>query len=354
MRKYILSWMVCYGLLCGSGFAQTKILSSASKLAKAGGTMEAGAIINGNGGAYSNGAYMSTGTGIFVRVESDEMGIGTNGPSAILDVVAWDSTDLLNISSGTTERVTVLANGNVGIGTNAPARELHLYGGSGAGGLLIETDTSVGSDPSIEFLVTGVKNYVLGIDNSNNDQFKISRGGAIGANEAFVIDSLGRIGLGGEIAPERELHITKVATSTGTGAVIRLERNDAGVEADEVYAGIEFYGNDSSGNASGVRADILAISEGTQGEAALAFSTAANNGPKAERMRIDSSGNTGFGTNTPSAKLDVNGNAIIRGTNFFFYVSSTNWAGTWADYTAVYHGVNSNGTIRTLTNAWGW
>ena len=41
-------------------------------------------------------------------------------------------------------------------------------------------------------------------------------------------------------------------------------------------------------------------------------------------------------------------------TNFFFYVSATNWAGTWADYTAVYHGINSNGTIRTVTNAWGW
>ena len=47
-------------------------------------------------------------------------------------------------------------------------------------------------------------------------------------------------------------------------------------------------------------------------------------------------------------------NSVVSLTNYFFFVSSTNWAGTWADYAAFYHGINSNGTIRTTTNAWGW
>jgi hypothetical protein len=72
------------------------------------------------------------------------------------------------------------------------------------------------------------------------------------------------------------------------------------------------------------------------------------------KMVITSAGNVGIGTTTPESKLDVNGAVTIRGTNFFFYVSTTNWAGTWADYAGVYHGINSNGTIRTVTNLWGF
>ena len=52
--------------------------------------------------------------------------------------------------------------------------------------------------------------------------------------------------------------------------------------------------------------------------------------------------------------LGQGGPVVITGTNFFFYNSATNWAGSWADYTGYYHGINSNGAIRVLTNAWGW
>ena len=52
--------------------------------------------------------------------------------------------------------------------------------------------------------------------------------------------------------------------------------------------------------------------------------------------------------------LGQGGPVVITGTNFFFYNSESNWAGSWADYTGYYHGINSNGAIRVLTNAWGW
>jgi hypothetical protein len=48
-------------------------------------------------------------------------------------------------------------------------------------------------------------------------------------------------------------------------------------------------------------------------EGVLAFSTAFNTS-LTERMRIDSSGNVGIGTNSPSSKLDVDGNVIAVGT----------------------------------------
>jgi hypothetical protein len=88
----------------------------------------------------------------------------------------------------------------------------------------------------------------------------------------------------------------------------------------------------------------------------LLFYTAdtTNTATGTERMRINTAGNVGINNTAPLQKLHVSGSAIITGTNYFFYVSSTNWAGTWADYKNVYHGINSNGTQRILTNAWGF
>ena len=78
-------------------------------------------------------------------------------------------------------------------------------------------------------------------------------------------------------------------------------------------------------------------------------------------------GNTNLMTLTNNAgigQLEV-GNVVVtnaiycgsiagRVTNYFFYVSNTNWAGTWADYAGYYHGINSNNTIRITTNLWGF
>lgn len=55
-----------------------------------------------------------------------------------------------------------------------------------------------------------------------------------------------------------------------------------------------------------------------------------------------------------NSKNLANINHTVAKTNFSFYVSATNWAGSWQTYAGSFHGINSNGTIRTITNLWGW
>ena len=80
---------------------------------------------------------------------------------------------------------------------------------------------------------------------------------------------------------------------------IRLTSRDITAAVDETIGGIEFYSSDS-GN-EGVKASISAIAADVVGSAYMTFNTGTN----VERMRIDSAGNIGIGTDSPSQKLEV-------------------------------------------------
>ena len=74
------------------------------------------------------------------------------------------------------ERMRIGSSGNVGIGTDNPAQSLHIKGnnttaGYQSPGLTIEQDGT--GDATINFLLSGTKRYLLGVDNSDSDKLKI-------------------------------------------------------------------------------------------------------------------------------------------------------------------------------------
>lgn len=116
-----------------------------------------------------------------------------------------------------------------------------------------------------------------------------------------------------ETNPQRNLEI-----SATTDAGIRLTSTGNGLGAASTIGAIEYYGNDASTPGAGIKAAIKAVTEASLGDdSALVFSNSDGTTNNVERMRINSAGNVGIGTDSPSQKLEVYGaspNILINNT----------------------------------------
>ena len=77
----------------------------------------------------------------------------------------------------------------------------------------------------------------------------------------------GKVGIA-QTTPQKELHITSGAT---TGAMLRFENTITGIASGNAYGTIEFFGNDNSPSANGVRAKIDGVASNTTGATQLRF-----------------------------------------------------------------------------------
>ena len=196
------------------------------------------------------------------------------------------------------ERMRIDSAGRVGIGTDSPSVPLHVKAPAASiriednvGSWELETDTNGSGIISI------------------NDATKVLRV-FTGGSESMRITSTGQVGIGTS-SPSSQVHI-----SSSSGATLRLERDDTSISSNNIYGNILFTGNDSSGGASGTRANILVLSEGENGQAGITFKTAGSGSSAVERMRIDSSGNVGIGTDSPSADSILEVQSTTKGVRF--------------------------------------
>jgi len=155
--------------------------------------------------------------------------------------------------------------------------------------------------------------------------------------ERLRITSAGNVGIG-TTAPAAALDV-----SANVNAIIRLSstKNDASWDAaTDAFGKLEWHSADTSGDAS-VRAAIWATPGTSSGaNSILSFFTKSVSGSyPTERLRIDSSGNVGIGTSSPTGKLQVAGtqqitigssvaancvigNKNINGSSFFVHTPS--------------------------------
>ena len=89
----------------------------------------------------------------------------------------------------------------VGVGVSSPASILHVYQNDaeigGGGGITIEQDGA--GDAQLQYLLTGTKRWVMGVDNSDSDIFKLSATEDLSSSALFELDSSGNLLVTGRV-----------------------------------------------------------------------------------------------------------------------------------------------------------
>jgi len=183
----------------------------------------------------------------------------------------------LNVDSGTL--YVDSANNRVGVGTSSPDAPLDIeYIGPGAGFTLARTDLT---------------NAKFQIDwNANDLNFD-----TVGAAEAIIFRQDGSEAM--RIHPNGNVGI---GTNAPNGSLV--VRNGAS-ETEQIIFGVNIN--------TGGRDWRIGRDNSATGDFIIKYSDVTNDNNTTEAMRIDSSGNVGIGTSSPSEKLEVNGNAEVTG-----------------------------------------
>jgi hypothetical protein len=223
------------------------------------------AINNQNSSYYTLQANGSTGSGVSGWANSTVLEAVPAGSGGL--VLGAYSGNMIFQTGARNERMRIDSSGNVGIGTTAPAYALDV---SATGNISGQFKTS-GSINALYLADAGTTAGTLYIGTVGND-FRV----VTGSNEQMRITSAGNVGIG-TTAPGYKLAVN--------GGDILVSR---GVGAAAADAAINFGGNANNYIYSGNSSNVMVF---------------ATNG--SERMRIDSSGNVGIGSSSPSTRLDV-------------------------------------------------
>ena len=305
------------------------------------------------------------------------VGIGTTTPSAKLEVAgdihpasnvsyslgsstksflftntyAVSSAGDLQMFAGGSERMRIESSGNVGIGTTSPAHKLTVNAANDT--------TAVGIDfPSarFDFAANSTSGYAtlfsmddtgldighdaasrsLNLKTNNLDRLTILGGGNVGigttsptgkldvvgslvTTRVLTTGSLSLIGTDATASAQTVLTIsTGVGNATGPNIVLSKSRSQSSgaVVANDPLGTIQFQGGNGTASVEGARIAAIAGStwSSTNRDSDLLFwTTPSGSTTIAERMRIDSAGNVGIGTTTPTEKLVVQDGKVLAG-----------------------------------------
>ena len=242
-------------------------------------------------------------------------------------------------NAAATERMRITAAGNVGIGTNNPLSTLEVGDGT--------SSTSGDAPGSISVSGTGATksnggkpglyhraNVGLGLWSDAHMSFEVN-GYQGNQTEAMRILTNGNVGIG-TASPNGNLHImsdlANASSQINPSAQLVLHSSLAGLDDDgDIGASLVFTQRwlDSSPNSHGTMGSIHGfkdLSAGNYGGGLLFKTQPGSDTAPVERMRIDRDGKVGIGTNSPTAKLQVN---YTEGTltDFSYGGGTAHWQG---------------------------
>ena len=269
-----------------------------------------------------------------VTLTSDGIvGIGTNSPDSTLDVRPFNSSTIaLSVTSPTdqnsftiwnnarnaiylninengdvsfqpTNKVTFSAGKSVGIGDSTPDSLLDVHSSSSAAGIDI-TSLGTDTDATLSFELTdGSASFTVGVDDSDDDKFKISTT-ALGANDRFVIDSSGNVGIGTD-NPETKLVVQDSDSGANASATdhANLLVESSGSSGITIGSGSSHMGGLVFGDSNNVEAGYVKYSHINN---MMYFGNNNSNS-----LVIDSNGKIGIGTSIPTGALTVKGSGGI-------------------------------------------
>jgi hypothetical protein len=253
-----------------------------------------------------------------------------------------------NTTDTGTERLTVLAGGNVGINHGNPSYQLEVAGNfrnttdayfaTTSGGVGIGTTTA---NAPLQFSNATVNRKIVLFENTNNDHQFIGLGvnggvfryqvnatsvdnvwyagtSSSASTELMRIKGTGEVGIG--ISPNVPLHVYKASTTTAIPVIYAETNGTGGRPSIQLRAENSVYGTFGFTTTAGENMAITNSRNGT-----LFLSTNGNTA-----INIATNGNIATGAFTPNSKLDVNGDLTLSGgqANNIVLKASTDVAST--------------------------
>ena len=244
-------------------------------------------------------------------------GIGSLGSANYTNIGSYQGIvfNVQNAALGSqATRMIIDVNGNVGIGTTGPTTKLQVNSTT-AGATLLRAD---GTSGTLFSVVDDLTDSLMSVNNSAGlpvlEVFADDRivAGQYGANDFVVRNN--KVGIGTN-NPIGKLHVTG---STSTPAAVLLGDVGIGTTAPTAQTNYRFLQVNGTNSAiietmvggtriGGFDSGASALYVGTIGSFPIVFRTAV-----VEKMRLDTNGNLGIGTSSPTAKVDTLGVRIGR------------------------------------------